>query len=374
MKLTIERSILLKSLSHVQGVVEKRTTVPILANIRLEAESTGLSLQATDMDLEIAENVVCDVSRSGQTTAPAHTLYDIVRKLPEGARVGLDHHAEKGELVLRSGRSRFVLKCLPVDDFPAMTGGTLPFSFTLQTADLRSLLERTRFAMSTEETRYYLNGIYFHAARSGGVDVLRAVATDGHRLARMEVPLPKGAEGIPGVIVPRKTVEELRPLLEEDTEGTAVSLSNSKIRFAFENAVLTSKLIEGTFPDYERVIPADNDKVMEVNTKLFAEAVGRVSTVIATDKARAIRLDVSRDGLVLSASNTTTADNAVDELEASYDFTPLSIGFNSRYLLDILGQMASETVRFAMFDSSSPTVVRETADGSALYVLMPMRV
>ncbi|KAF0115971.1 MAG: DNA polymerase III subunit beta [Rhodospirillaceae bacterium] len=374
MKLTIERSILLKALGHVQGVVEKRTTIPILANIRLDVGSHGLRLQATDIDLEIAETVPCDPIEPGSTTAPAHTLYDIVRRLPEGSDVHLEYPSKEERLILRSGRSRFVLQCLPVEDFPVMSVGDLAFSFQLRSADLRNLMERTRFAMSTEETRYYLNGLYLHAVREQNVEILRTVATDGHRLARMEVPLPEGAAGMPGIIVPRKTIEEMRPLVEETTNGITLSLSETKIRFAFDETVLVSKLIDGTFPDYERVIPQGNDKVMEVNAKMLADAVNRVSAVMTTDKARAVKLDLTKGNLALSASNTTTADNAEDALEASYDSTPLSIGFNSRYLLDVLGQMTGETVRFILLDPSSPTVVRDAADGSALYVLMPMRV
>lgn len=244
--------------------------------------------------------------------------------------------------------------------------------FTLSAAELRALIDRTRFAISTEETRYYLNGIYVHTARNMGVDVLRAVATDGHRLARFEVPLPEGAEGMPGVIVPRKTVGELRKLIDETAVEVTVSLSESKIRFAFDEAVLTSKLIDGTFPDYERVIPADNDKNLEVDCRTFAQAVDRVSA-ISTEKSRAIKLSIEKGALVLSASSPENG-SAVEEIEAVYSSTPLEIGFNSRYLLDILAQVEGDAVRFTMSDAASPTVVREVADGSAVYVLMPMRV
>ncbi|VBB69492.1 DNA polymerase III beta subunit [invertebrate metagenome] len=375
MKFTIERSIFLKSLSRVQGVVERRATVPILANIYLETRQTGLELRATDMDLEISETVFCEIERTGSATAPAYMVYDIMRKLPENARVNLEHYPEESQLVLCSGKSKFILKSLPVTDFPALVESTLPISFKVRAIDLRSLIERTRFAMSTEATRYYLNGIYLYAVHNAGVGVLRAIATDGYRLALAEVSLPKDAYNMPSVILPRKTVEELRTLIEETTTEITTSLSNTKIRFAFgQNTILISKLIDGTFPDCERVIPVNNNKTIEVNAKALAEAVSRVSTVMATDKARAVKLEVVRDSLVLSASNTTTNNNATDELDAVCDCTPLSIGFNSRYLLDILGQMTGDTVRFAVSDPSSPMMVREVADDSALYILMPMRV
>ncbi|MCA1941853.1 MAG: DNA polymerase III subunit beta [Caenispirillum bisanense] len=372
MRLTIERSVLLKSLGHVQSVVERRNTIPILSNVRLDATGDGLKLNATDMDLEIIEAVQAETGQPGATTAPAHTLHDIVRKLPDGSQIELTYDSADSQLSLRSGRSRFSLSCLPVEDFPAMVGGEFSHTFRLSAADLRALIDRTRFAISTEETRFYLNGIYLHAAKSNGVDVLRAVATDGHRLARFEVPLPEGAGGMPGVIVPRKTVGELRKLIEETGMEVSVSLSETKIRFAFDEAVLTSKLIDGTFPDYERVIPTENDKILEVDRKVFADAVDRVSA-ISTEKSRAIKVALEKGVLTLSASSPE-AGSAVEEVEAAYDASPLEIGFNSRYLLDIMAQIEGEAARFDMADAASPTVIREVNDGSAIYVLMPMRV
>ncbi|HWI29206.1 MAG TPA: DNA polymerase III subunit beta [Stellaceae bacterium] len=372
MKLTIERAALLRALGHVQSVVERRNTIPILSNVLLRAENGELALSATDMDLEIVAAVGVQLARKGATTAPAHTLYDIVRKLREGAQVELDAAGDKGALTLRSGRSTFTLACLPPEDYPLMAGGDLAHSFTLSAADLKRLIDRTRFAISMEETRYYLNGIFLHAAKSNDVPMLRAVATDGHRLARMEVPLPEGAEGMPGVIVPRKTVTELRKLIDEIDQDVQISLSDTKIRFSFGNTLLTSKLIDGTFPDYDRVIPSGNDKVLEVQCKEFAEAVDRVST-ISTEKSRAVKLTIERGSLMLSATSPENG-TATEEIEVRYNASPLEIGFNSRYLLDITEQIEGEGARFAMADAASPTVVRDSADQSALYVLMPMRV
>ncbi|MCW8952406.1 MAG: DNA polymerase III subunit beta [Rhodospirillales bacterium] len=372
MKIIIEKAAFLKALAHVQSVVERRNTIPILANVKLTAESGKLTLDATDMDLEVSETTAAAGDGSGQTTAPAHTLYEIVRKLPEGAQVELESDGADGQLTLKSGRSRFTLACLPTDDFPVMASGSMPHQFTLSAADLRGLVDRSRFAISTEETRYYLNGIYLHAAEDGGVNVLRAVATDGHRLASVQVPLPSGAEGMPGVIVPRKTVSELRKLIDEEAGDIAISLSETKIRFAFGGAVLTSKLIDGTFPDYQRVIPEGNDKNLEVPRKQIQDAVDRVSA-ISTEKSRAVKMALSSGGLVLSASSAENG-TAIEELEVPYEGGDLEIGFNSRYLLDIIQQMEGDTARFTMADGASPTIVRDTSDASALYVLMPMRV
>jgi DNA polymerase III subunit beta len=380
MKLTIERAALLKALSHVQSVVERRTTIPILSNVLLRADSAGgagrLALSATDMDVEIVERVAARVERDGQTTAPAHTLYDIVRKLREGAQIELETLGGRNEVALRSGRSTFTLACLPPEDFPVMSAGELPHRFVLSAGELRTLIDRTRFAISTEETRYYLNGIYLHATKSNEVPVVRAVATDGHRLARIEMTAPEGAAGMPGIIVPRKTVLELRKLVDEGDEEVQVALGETKIRCAVGEAELTSKLIDGTFPDYDRVIPAGNDKLLEVDCKSFAEAVDRVST-ISSERSRAVKLAIERGSLVVSATSPENG-TAVEELEVRYQSTPIEIGFNSRYLLDITDQIVGEYVQFLMADAGSPTILRdgasEASGANALYVLMPMRV
>jgi DNA polymerase-3 subunit beta len=374
MKLIIERAALLKALSHVQSVVERRTTIPILSNVLLRAETGRLALSATDMDVEIIERVPGQIEREGGTTAPAHTLYDIVRKLREGAQVEMDASSERNTLMLRSGRSTFTLQCLPPEDYPVMAGGELPHSFTLTASELRTLVDRTRFAISTEETRYYLNGIYLHTTKNDEVPVVRAVATDGHRLARVEMVLPEGAAGMPGVIIPRKTVLELRKLVEEGENEVQVALSETKVRFIVGEAALTSKLIDGTFPDYDRVIPSNNDKDLEVDCKSFAEAVDRVST-ISTEKSRAVKLTIENGNLKVSATSPENG-TAEEELEVRYFAGPLEIGFNSRYLLDITEQIDGEGVQFRLSDAGSPAIVRDSADtsGSALYVLMPMRV
>jgi len=372
MKLTIERAALLKALGHVQSVVERRTTIPILSNVLLRAEAGRLALAATDMDLEIVEQVAGRIERDGRTTAPAHTLYDIVRKLRDGSQVEIETLGERNEMVLRSGRSTFTLACLPPEDYPVMSAGELPHNFSLSAAELRTLIDRTRFAISTEETRYYLNGIYLHATKNNEVPVMRAVATDGHRLARVEMTAPEGAAGMPGVIVPRKAVLELRKLVEEGDEEVQVALGETKIRCTIGDAALTSKLIDGTFPDYDRVIPANNDKMLEVPRKEFAEAVDRVST-ISSERSRAVKLAIDRGTLTVSATSPENG-TAVEEIEARYQSTPLEIGFNSRYLLDITDQMEGEYANFAMSDAGSPTLVRDSGDATALYVLMPMRV
>jgi DNA polymerase-3 subunit beta len=372
MELTIERAALLRSLGHVQSGGARRTTLPILGNVELKAQSGALSLRATDMDVEVAERVVAEVRQEGANTVPAHTLYDIVRKLPDGAEIEIDGSGGTERLIIRSGRSVFTLSCLPPEDFPVMNRGEPAHRFPLSATALRTIIDHTRFAISTEETRYYLNGIYLHAAEADGTPVLRAVATDGHRLARVDIPLPEGAEGMPGVIVPRKTVNELRKLVDETDAGIETGLSESRICFTFDDSVLTSKLIDGTFPDYEKVIPVGNDKVVDVACKAFEAAVDRVST-ISTDKSRAVKLRLIPGGLTLSATSAD-AGTATEEIEARYTGEPLEIGFNARYVIDIAQQIEGEDIRFVLADAASPVLVQDTTDASAVYVLMPMRV
>jgi DNA polymerase-3 subunit beta len=367
MKATIERATLLKSLGHVQSVVERRNTIPILSNVLIEArEDNSIRLMATDLDLQVDESVPANVDQPGATTVPAHTLFDIVRKLPEGSQVEI--HVAEGKMNLSAGRSRFHLSTLPRDDFPVISEGELPTSFELPAATLRQIIDKTRFAISSEETRYYLMGIFLHVAD----DQLKAAATDGHRLARVVLPKPDGADGMPDVIIPRKCVAELRKLLEE-VEGTVeVSLSATKVRFGLGSAVLTSKLIDGTFPDYNRVIPTANDKLLKLDPKTFASGVDRVST-IASEKTRAVKMSVDRDKVTLSVSSPESG-TATEELPADYGSDTIEIGFNAKYLLDILGEIEGDTVEVHLADAAAPTLLRENDKSNALYVLMPMRV
>jgi DNA polymerase-3 subunit beta len=367
MKATIERATLLKSLSHVQSVVERRNTIPILSNVLIEAREDGsIRLMATDLDLQVDESVPATVAQAGATTVSAHTLFDIVRKLPEGSQVEIT--AAEGKMQIVAGRSRFNLSTLPRDDFPVIAEGELPTRFELPAATLRQIIEKTRFAISSEETRYYLMGIFLHIVD----DQLRAAATDGHRLARVTVARPDGADGMPDVIVPRKAVAELYRLLEE-LEGTVeISLSPTKIRFGLGSAILTSKLIDGTFPDYNRVIPTANDKLLKLDPKSFSAGVDRVST-IASEKTRAVKMSLDRDKVTLSV---TSPENglATEEVPADYGADGLEIGFNARYLLDILGEIDGDTVEVHLADAAAPTLLRENDKSNALYVLMPMRV
>ena len=401
MKLTLERSHLLKALNHIQRVVERRNTVPILSNVLLSAEEQKLTLKATDLDIEVRETVSASIDKGGATTVAVHMLYDIVRKLPDGAEIMMAL-ADESMLGLVSGRSKFSLPVLPQEDFPDPTPGDFTHKFSMEGRDFRNLIERTQFAISTEETRYYLNGIYLHAVKEDNRALLRAVATDGHRLAQSQLDAPKGCEEMPGIIVPRKTVSEVQKWLETQDSELAIEVSQSKIRFTVGSMVLTSKLIDGTFPDYDRVIPKDNDRELVLSKEAFADAVDRVA-VIAIERNRAVKMALDKNALTLSASDPE-AGQAQEEMPVEYGHDSLEIGFNSRYLLDIAGQLESENIVFMLADAGSPALIHvkegggkkkkekeggkeegkekegKKGDGGAgknaqsLYVLMPMRV
>lgn len=372
MRVILERSNLLKSLNHVHRVVERRNTIPILSNVLLSAEGATLEMKATDLDLEVTEATPAKVERGGATTVPAHLLYDIVRKLADGAEVMLKTDEDGNAMTVTSGRSSFRLQCLPQSDFPELSAGSFSHIFRLDSVALKGLIEKTQFAISTEETRYYLNGIYLHTHDADGKLKLRSVATDGHRLARAEIDAPAGSEGMPGIIIPRKTVSELQKLVDDPDVAVTTELSDTKIRFTIGSVVLTSKLIDGTFPDYQRVIPTGNDKKLIIDRQSFTAAVDRVST-ISSERGRAVKLSIG-EGQVTLAVNNPDSGSATEELAADYSSDAIEIGFNAKYLLDVAAQLTGTEAKFMLADAGSPTLIHDMADETTLYVLMPMRV
>ena len=372
MKLSIERATLLKALAQAQSVVERRNTIPILANVLIEAEGNQVSLRATDLDIEVVDRAPAMVERGGSTTVSAVMLHEIVRKLPDGSLVNLSEDSAAGRLTITAGRSTFNLATLPKEDFPVMATSEYTSNFSAPAPVLRRLFDKAKFAISTEETRYYLNGVYMHVSQGESGKVLRCVATDGHRLARIDAPLPEGADGMPGVIVPRKTVGELRKLLDDDDATIAVSVSETKVRFATPAITLTSKVIDGTFPDYTRVIPTGNTRKLEVDASEFAKAVDRVATV-SSERSRAVKLSLEEDRLILSV-NSPDSGAAEEELAVAYGDERLEIGFNAKYLLEIASQVDRENAVFLFNSAADPTLMREGNDTSAVYVVMPMRV
>jgi DNA polymerase-3 subunit beta len=396
--LTIDRKTLAHAMTHLARVVEKRNTIPILSNVRLTAADDTLRLIATDLDIEACVEMACDISGQIDLTVPAALLNDITRKVPEGAAITLSKDLKGNAIVLKAGRARFTLQTLPATDFPEMLVTEMSHCFRLSASALEMMLECTGFAISTEETRYYLNGIYMHCVEQPAEELgeaqgeaqgrasLRAVATDGHRLARFDVEAPAGASGMPGIIIPRKTVGEMLRLAKESTDKAGngdleISLSTAKIRIANAHGVtLTSKLIDGTFPDYTRVIPRANDKRVVLDRMAFALAADRVAT-ISSERGRAVKMSLGTDLIKLSVTNPD-AGSAHEEIEAVYDGPDMDIGFNSRYLADVLGVIADraetetdkDTILVKLADPGSPTLFQKREGDALLIVLMPMRV
>ncbi len=371
MKISIERSSFLNSLSHVQNIVEKRNTVPILSNILITTNKNSIVISATDMDIFVTEKIDSNVIEEGAVTVSAHTIYDIVRKIAEGNEIELISN-DGNKLSIRSGNSKFSLSCLPKDDFPKMEDISFENEFTINSEELKKIINRTKFAMSNEEARYYLNGIYFHAVEASDKKMLRTVSTDGHRLARFETEIPDGADNIPGIIIPKKTINEIGKLIDEFSGDVSISLDENKIVYKIDNIILSSKLIDGSFPDYEKVIPKNNDKIFTVDSKLIYEAVDRVSTV-SSETSKSVKFKIINNILTLSSNSVETGSGAED-IDINYNGENIEIGYNAKYLLEIINQIEGENVEFKLFDSSSPSIIGDPNDKKALYILMPMRV
>lgn len=369
MKFSIGRDSLLKTLSRIHRVAEKKNTIPILGNVAIDAADGVLRLKTTDLDIEVSEAISADIEIPGSTTVPVHLLYDIVRKLAGG---GVSFKISDGNQIrVSSGRSGFNLNVLPREDFPEFSEGNYSHTFDIAAADLRKIIDKTQFAISTEETRFYLNGIYFHFVEEGNRRKLRSVATDGHRLALADVDAPAEAEGMPSIIVPRKTVGEVLKLLD-GAETVSVSLSPTKVRFDVNGVILVSKVIDGQFPDYVRVIPTGNDKVLRIDKAGFVSALDRVA-IVSSERGRAVKLAIDGSGVNLSVSNADTG-SASEEFPAAFDGEPMEVGFNVRYAMDIMGNVSGKDAKVLLADAGSPTLVKDEADDDVLFVIMPMRV
>jgi DNA polymerase III subunit beta len=362
---------------------------PIFSNVLIREEAEGrVVFVATDLDTAIERQLVAvrgDLARAPlRTTVSARYLADITAKLPKDAQVKLA--IDDGKLKLASGRARFMLATLPADDFPAFPAAEWDAEFEIGGAVLAALYDRLSFAISTEETRYYLNGIFLHRVEIGGKRLLRAAATDGHRLARAEIALPEGAEALPeaGVILPRRALKVIRGLIdhmppdgEEMPRIIGIALSGARAEFDFGSGEhgktrFTCKLIDGTFPDYARVIPTANDKLLTVDRAALREAVARVATIIA-DKTRIVKLQIAGDLLTVSAVSLE-AGQASEEVPCSWTGQPIDIGFNATYLQEVLGAIDTEMVRTEILDAAAPTLWRSNGEDDALFVLMPVRV
>ena len=375
MEIKANSSDLLKALNHIHGIVEVRHTLPILSNIVLSAENNELSLSSTNLDIFCSDKIDAEIVNSGEISVPAITFFEIVKRLPSGSDVILSMGDEDTELILKCGRSKFNLSTLRTEDFPILSDKDLSTNFVISADELSRMIDKTKFAISNEETRYYLNGIFFHKAESNSIKFLRAVATDGHRLAQYDIPLPQGAEEITGIIIPKKTVFELRKVLDDADGDVSVSLNENKIKFSFNNLKIISKVIDGTFPDYTKVIPQNNDKKFKTNNSELKNAIDRVSAVAINEetKSKAIKLTIENNKLNLSVESQSKG-SAKEEIDISYSNEKVDIGFNSRYLLDICNEVDGDEIDVKLLDSISPAIILDKTDENLFFVLMPMRI
>jgi len=370
MKLSISRETLLKNLKHMQSVVEKRTSIPILSNVLIKAENNRLMTTATDNDMTVKGGAEAFVETEGATTVSAHKLYEIISKIPEGVMVNMELKDNGGRLAITAGKAKFSLACLSPEAFPDTDTLADGVTFNIPSAAFKKTLGKAIFAASTDETRQYLNGVYMHVT-DDEEPKLRFVATDGHRLSRVEMDLPEGAKEMNATILPRKTVGELRKLCDEAKEVT-LRVSDKKIQCETEVVTLTSKVIDGAFPDYDRVIPYGNEKEMDISRQMLMQAVDRVA-ILSHEKSRSIKFSVKPNNLMITANNPDQ-ENAVEDLKVEYSADEVSIGFNAKYVSEIGNHIESDDVSFFFKDGTSPVMVKDPADPSALFVVMPMRI
>ena len=375
MKLQLSKSSFVKSLSFVQNIVESKSTIPVLANVLLEAKQGRLNISATDMDITIFDKIkVNNIESEGSTSVPAHTLYNVIKELPDDNPIDLSYDENNKKLHLMSSKSKFVFSCLSKDEFPISSTETFKTSFDLEPDILKELIDKTYFASSNEETRYYLNGLFIHRTSINNKNYLRAVATDGHRLAQYQIKSPDTiAKDNFGVIVPKKLIFELRKLIDDVKENVRIDLSERKIRFSFKETIIISKLVDGKFPDYEKVIPKNISNTFSINRKKFLESINRIST-ISSEKSKAIKLNLNKDKITISANNLEEGGSGVEEINIKYNGPSLDIGFNSGYLKEIINQFTLEEITILFSDSTAPTIIKEDSKSGTLYVLMPMRV
>ncbi len=371
MKISIEKNSIFKTLSHVQSIVEKKNAIPVLSNILIEAKDNILTLSATDMDVSITETVNCNVIDPGSVTVSAHTLYDIIRKIPEGNEIEFISNDGK-RFSIRSGNSKFSLACLPKEDFPIIEINQLKSELIIEAQVLLRLIDKTKFAISNEETRYFLNGIYFHKKNIENKEFLCLVATDGHRLAKIEFSDVKDLSNLPGVIIPKKTINELCKLLSDCNTSVKINLDPSKIIFYIDKTILISKLIDGNFPDYEKVIPKNNNNILTINRNMFCEAIDRVST-ITDDRSPSIKFKLLQNLMNMSSIDEKSG-SATEDIETKYEGQKIDIGFNSKYILEMINNLDDEDVVLKFSDSNSPVIASESSSPNLIYVLMPMRV
>ncbi len=368
MQFEVAKPVLLKALSNVNGAVEKKNTIPVLQNIKIEVKNGKVNLAATDMDISVTVAIDADIKTSGVTTVPAQMFFDIVRKISDSSAILIAQDSPT-ILQIKSGKSKYSLPCIDASEFPNLSEGELGAEVEVDAEKLAKMIDKTRFAISNDETRYYLNGLFLQSLKRDSGFELRTVATDGHRLALSYLPCENlNAEF--GVIIPKKSVAEIRRIID-GSKTIKIAASRVKIKITTDNTVIVSKLIDGEFPDYEKVLPKSNNQISVINKKTFFDCVDRVSTV-ANDKHRSVKLTIENGKMNLQVS-TTDGSFAYEELDVNYTSDKIETGFNSRYLLDVISQIDKEELMMRFKDGFSPAIV-EAKDMHSVFVIMPVRI
>jgi len=371
MEFTIDRDVLLKSLGHAYGIIEKKTTLPILSNILIEAKNSKLKITATDLDIFYSEEIsLKQLKKEGSTTTSANILYDILRKLESNSTVDFSLQ-DINKLKLVSGNSRFNLLCISAENFPLSEEKFDQKIFEVSSKDMLKLLNKTKISISNDETRHYLNGIYLHKTSSENKHFLTAVATDSHRLSSSSLEI-KSDTDFESIILPKKTIFQLIALLEQSTSNLKILNSKTKIRFEIDGGELISKVIDGRFPDYNKVIPSGNDKILQIKLNDFKNSIERVTTV-SLDRKEGLKMNISKDRLQLSVNSPTSGEGS-ENLEAKFNSNDISIIFNSRYLVDIASQIDNQSIVINLKDPGSPALIRDLSDQSSFHVVMPMKI
>ena len=371
MEFSINRDIFLKSLGHAYGVIEKKTTLPILSNILIEAKNSKIKITATDLDIIYTEEVpIQELKKEGSTTTSASVLYDILRKLKTDSKVELILQSSN-KLKITSDNSKFNLLCMPADNFPLSNEESPNKTFDVSPQKLLKLLNKTKISISNDETRHYLNGIYLHKTNLENKSFLTGVATDSHRLSSSSLEVDQNTD-FESIILPKKTIFQLTSLLEENNNTIKISNSKSKIKFVLGNGTLISKVIDGRFPDYSKVIPKNNDKVLEVKLNDFKNSIERVTTV-SSDKKEGLKIFISKDALQFSVNNPNSGDGS-ENINAKFNADDLTISFNSKYLIDIASQIESDVIILNLKDPGSPVLIKDISDKKSFYVVMPMKI
>jgi DNA polymerase-3 subunit beta len=371
MEFTINRDVFLKSLSHAYGVIEKKTALPILSNILIEAKSSKIKITATDLDIIYSEEISIEkIEKEGSTTTSASILYDILRKLEPNAPVNINLE-NLNKLKLTSNNSKFNLLCISADNFPLSEEDINQKTFEVSAQKLLKLLNKTKISISNDETRHYLNGIYLHKTKSENKTFLSGVATDSHRLSSSSLEIDENTD-FDSIILPKKTIYQLISLLEQDTTIVKVSNNKAKIKFEMNNGVLISKVIDGRFPDYSKVVPAGNEIRLEIKLSEFKNSIERVTTV-SSDRKEGLKMILTKDSLQLMVNNPNSGEGS-ESITAKYNSEEMTISFNSRYLIDLTSQIENESILVNLKDSGSPVLINDPSDKNSFHVVMPMKI